>query len=243
VMSRVYHFCSVWEPGIRVRVRECRYYLSYCTRVTGRHNQTGRRRWQVYLSQYAQGHRQSKTVIFIDLCSFALPRFHLYVKTFLTPCNIFFSFCLLPFFAGVGSVIDVPAAFFRSVLERRTQVTLSEAMVPLMLFFYERRSLADSTILAFTDNMAVQCSLCLGRSKARDIDALCQAIQLKSTELRLSTWWEYVQSQSNCSDGGSRVGVTCRLARKLGIVLQQRPFPTLPDWRAAELQDWMRFLS
>ena len=38
-------------------------------------------------------------------------------------------------------------------------------------------------------------------------------------KLKAFTWFEYVASASNCSDGGSRDGVHCKLAKKLGIEL------------------------
>ncbi len=144
---------------------------------------------------------------------------------------------------GKGSVIDVPSTFFENVIERRTQVTIAEALVPVMLLLFEKATICHSTMLTFTDNMAVQCSMSLGHCKAPDIDCLCQAVQIQLFKLGIRVWWEYVPTQSNCSDGGSRVGTVCKMAEQLGVKLTARHFPKLPSWRSSPLGEWMNFLQ
>ena len=68
------------------------------------------------------------------------------------------------------------------------------------------------------------------------------ALNLRLAALRSTCWWEWVESESNCSDGGSRVGLACPVAKALGIVLTEKQFPDLPDnFMRLQPNEWLAF--
>ena len=91
----------------------------------------------------------------------------------------------------------------------------------------------------YIDNMGVLCNIVNGSSRALDAGTLVFAIHLRMARLNITAWWEWVESESNCSDGGSRVGVSCPLAKELGIPLVELPFPTVPrNYLRMQPQEW-----
>jgi hypothetical protein len=97
--------------------------------------------------------------------------------------------------------------------------------------------------VAFIDNMAVQCSLITGSSRAPDVSVITAATHIALARLGISVRFKYVASKSNCSDGGSRVGVSCSTARTLGVKLTKVKFPDLPRWDRVSFDGWMEYLN
>ena len=67
-----------------------------------------------------------------------------------------------------------------------------------------------------------------GASSQIDLGSLVLGLHRRMALLKASAWWEYVPNPSNISDGGSRVGVTCPLAKEAGINLSQVDCKILP---------------
>ena len=92
--------------------------------------------------------------------------------------------------------------------------------------------------------MSVLSGLTTGASKAADLGAVLQAATLLATRLDCQIWWEHVDSDANPADGGSRVGITCPVARDLGVKLMRYEFP---DWPANVLDvkpdEWLQILG
>ena len=76
--------------------------------------------------------------------------------------------------------------------------------------------------------MGVLCNIVNGSARQLDAGTITFALHLRIAALNATCWWEWVESESDCSDGGSRVGLTCPVAKALGIVLTERQFPVLP---------------
>ena len=92
------------------------------------------------------------------------------------------------------------------------------------------------------DNMGVLCNIVNGSSRQLDAGTLVFALHLKLARLNATCWWEWVESESNCSDGGSRVGICCPLAASLGIPLVEVPFPCLPgNFMSMSPAEWDKF--
>ena len=90
--------------------------------------------------------------------------------------------------------------------------------------------------------MGVLCNIVNGASRAFDAGTLVFALHLQLAKLNATVWWEWVESESNCSDGGSRVGVFCPLAKMLRIPLVDCAFPEFPaDFWTMSPRDWERF--
>ena len=91
--------------------------------------------------------------------------------------------------------------------------------------------LKNTSAVFFIDNMVVKCNIVNGASKQLDAGSLTFALHLRLASLNTACWWEWIASESNCSDGGSRVGVgtvECPMAKSLGIILEHIEFPRLP---------------
>ena len=58
--------------------------------------------------------------------------------------------------------------------------------------------------------------------------------------IRATAWHEYVDTKANIADGGSRVGKTCPLAKKVGISLANYILPQWPEKvMKASAQEWL----
>ena len=69
----------------------------------------------------------------------------------------------------------------------------------------------------FMYNVAALCALVNGGSKAWDLSHLSLAFHASLCRLRAVSWIEYVASQSNAADGGTRAGMTDVVARELRV--------------------------
>ena len=67
-----------------------------------------------------------------------------------------------------------------------------------------------------------------GRTSALDMSSLLTGWHLLLTGLRVTSWWEHVDTHANPADGGSRQGTSCKLAKRLGIPLEWVKFPFVP---------------
>lgn len=129
----------------------------------------------------------------------------------------------------VGIVIYVPPEIIASFNERKQQIHMGELLAPICAVLEWPELFKDASAIAYIDNMGVLCNIVNGSSRACDAGTLVFALHLQLARLNSAIWWEWVESESNCSDGGSRVGICCPLAAQLGIELVERPFPLLPD--------------
>ena len=69
-----------------------------------------------------------------------------------------------------------------------------------------------------------------GAAKAADLCAFTLALHRHMSKLNFEAWWEYVPSQSNISDGGSRTeGIACQMAADAHIPLKQVEFNLPPE--------------
>ena len=82
--------------------------------------------------------------------------------------------------------------------------------------------------IAFVDNMGVIRTIVNGTSSEAGIDSMTVALHRKMSVLACTVWWEYVPSASKIADGGSRDGVSCKLAEEADICLKQVAFPPFP---------------
>jgi len=144
-----------------------------------------------------------------------------------------------------GAVIDVPLAVFSSFEQRNTQIAMAEGLAPMMVAYFEPNLLRECYAIFFIDNMSVMCSAVLGHSTQIDMSCIIFALYLRLAELQCRPWWEYVPSDSNIADGGSRVGTSDPVAAKAGNRLEYiTSFPSWPaDFLHTQVADWKDFWS
>ena len=82
--------------------------------------------------------------------------------------------------------------------------------------------------MVFIDNVGVIHMIVNGTSKDVELGAITRALHFRLAVLKSIVWWEYVASPSNIADGGSRVGISCKLAHEEGISLRTVSFNDLP---------------
>ena len=141
-----------------------------------------------------------------------------------------------------GIVTDVPAETLSLFNERLQQIHMGELLGPVCALRQWGKELQGTSAIFFIDNMGVLCNIVNGSSRQLDAGSLTFALHVRLASLNLACWWEWVQSESNCSDGGSRVGITCPVARHLGIQLVHIPFPSLPaNFTSLRPHEWQHF--
>ena len=76
------------------------------------------------------------------------------------------------------------------------------------------------------------------------VNSLLTGLHLLLTCLRVTSWWEHVDTHANPADGGSRQGTSCKLAKRLGIPLEWVKFPFVPACMAAAgPTEWLKFFK
>ena len=144
--------------------------------------------------------------------------------------------------APKGFVSAVPASLMLAFKERKQQIHMGEMLAPFCVLLQYGDLLRDTSSIFYIDNMGVLCNIVNGAARELDAGTVTFALHLRLAELKASVWWEWVESESNCSDGGSRVGITCPVASGLGITLEEIPFPPIPlEFMRMSPLEWARF--
>ena len=130
--------------------------------------------------------------------------------------------------AKIGVVYDAPPEFFDKLIMRESQIAIGEMFAIFLAFVAAPKAFANVSSINFVDNMGVIHTVVNGASSQIDQGSLTMALHRKMAALCATIWWEYVPSQSNISDGGSRTGVTCELAKQAGIELSYLNCKPLP---------------
>ena len=127
-----------------------------------------------------------------------------------------------------GVVCDASSAFFDALCPRATQIMAGELFAVILAFAFFPEAFRNASAINFVDNIGVIHNIVNGASSQLDLGSMVLGLHRRLALLKVSIWWEYVPSPSNISDGGSRVGITCPLAKEAGISLKQVPCSILP---------------
>lgn len=128
-----------------------------------------------------------------------------------------------------AATLDVPESVVASWKQRDQQIFPSEAFAPLAATLHA--DLVDRDIIWFIDNEAACSTLIRGASSQEDVQVIAEASQLLWALRRLRVWIEWIDTDSNPSDGLSRDGLACSWCAARGIV------PTIaeaPPWASAD---------
>jgi hypothetical protein len=131
--------------------------------------------------------------------------------------------------AWQGGVIDVEPKHMKCFKDRATQIIAAELLAPLCALKCCRKTLERTAAIFFIDNMSSMCALVTGSCRAEDLASVATSMHVGLMQHRCWAWLEYVESDSNIADGGSRVSVTCPDAAKAGFPMEQYPFLGLPQ--------------
>ena len=141
----------------------------------------------------------------------------------------------------VGGVLDVPAdsPWLEHLESRQTQIMAAELIGPFIALIYANAVLCDSQVNFFIDNMSGLCAIVKGASRRADLASLANGLWFGLAAFRIEAWFDYVETESNCADGGSRDGLDDPWAASLGIPLRPLPPLTLPaDFPRSQPSVW-----
>jgi len=129
-----------------------------------------------------------------------------------------------------GGVIDIvrDSPLLRSLEGRKTQIMAAELLGPVCALAFGGGLLSKKSVSFFIDNISGMCALVKGGSRRADLAAIASSVALGLAQFDIPAWFDYVESESNSADGGSRVGAGCELAARLGVKLEQLELPPLP---------------
>jgi len=143
---------------------------------------------------------------------------------------------------AIGVVFDADDELFARLVPRSTQIVSGEMIALMAQFAFFAEELKGTETIAFCDNLGVVFCAVKGDSSAIDLSCMSRALCMRTLALETTVWFEYVESEANIADGGSRCGVECPVSREAGIHLREVPCPKLPTaWN--HKADWSEFWS
>ena len=143
-----------------------------------------------------------------------------------------------------GSVSVIPWQVLKMFKNRATYIAQGELFAPCLAILTNLKDATGQHLLVFCDNLGILSAAVSGRSSVLDENSLLTSLHLLLTSLRVTSWWEHVDTHANPADGGSRQGKSCKLAKRLGIPLEWVKFPFVPACMAAAgSTEWLKFFK
>ena len=96
-----------------------------------------------------------------------------------------------------GFVMDLSPSIFDNFSERSAQIAAAEMLVFLMIIKIYGSILAESSAMAFIDNVGVIYNLVNGNSRFQDLGSLSFGVQVGIIKHGINVWVEHVASWSN----------------------------------------------
>ena len=143
-----------------------------------------------------------------------------------------------------GGVSVIPWQVLKMFKNRATHIAQGELFAPFLAILTNLKDAIGQHLLVFCDNLGILSAAVLGRSSVLDMNSLLTGLHLLLTSLRVTSWWEHVDTHANPADGGSRQGMSCKLAKRLGIPLEWVKFLFVPACMAAAgPTEWLKFFK
>ena len=101
----------------------------------------------------------------------------------------------------------VPPEVIQTWEDRTQQIYPGETLCGLLVPWFHGTTLSHQDILWFIDNEAAVASLIRGSSSQIDVHTLVQVAHFLFQRFQIRVWIEWIDSESNPSDGLSRDGV------------------------------------
>jgi hypothetical protein len=102
-------------------------------------------------------------------------------------------------------VAEIPQPLIDKWSVHEQYIALVEQAAVVMGVFEFAAELRQRDVIWFEDNSVVLSGLAKGSNHGEDLDAGCACIHLALAMLKARSWWEYVESKANWSDGASRL--------------------------------------
>ena len=124
-----------------------------------------------------------------------------------------------------GGTCVVPDEVIHTWKARDQQIFPGECLAALVLPIVCPDFFRDQDCIWFVDNQAAVASLIKGTSSEPDVHEIVHMAALLRDALRARVWFEWIDSDSNTSDGLSREGLCCQWSRAQDWSLEEVPFP------------------
>ena len=125
----------------------------------------------------------------------------------------------------VGGSTVVPSSVMASWKPRTQQIYPGETMAVLVAITLCSSSLAGRDLLWFVDNEAAVAALVRSSTSQEDVHLLSQAVHINLHSLGSRFWCEWIDSESNVSDGLSRLGSADPWTQSQQWCVRDYPFP------------------
>ena len=131
----------------------------------------------------------------------------------------------------VGGTCLVPPAVLQSWNVRQQQIFPGESLCGLLVPWLHPQSFCSADVVWFIDNESAVASLIKASSDQPDVHRIVQTSQAVLQALGARTWFEWIDTESNPSDGLSRDGLLDVWTQSQGWSLKDYSFPPelLPD--------------
>jgi len=131
----------------------------------------------------------------------------------------------------VGGTCLVPPAVLQSWNVREQQIFPGESLCGLLVPWLHPKSFCSADVVWFIDNESAVASLIKASSDQPDVHRIVQTSQAVLQALGARTWFEWIDTESNPSDGLSRDGLLDVWTQSQGWSVKDYAFPPelLPD--------------
>ena len=127
----------------------------------------------------------------------------------------------------VGMSVDIPDSVLGKFQVRQTQINVCEALAGVLIPTNIPELIRGQDVVWYIDNQSACQVLMKGASSIRDLSILAAVTQLLLTRLGCRVYWEYVESDSNPSDGLSRGGLSDEWTLQQGWQLRSASMPPI----------------
>ena len=127
----------------------------------------------------------------------------------------------------VAKTMDVPIAVLDSWKQRKQQIFPAESFAPIMASVADPLLFRGRDVLWFIDNEAAASTIIRGATREEDVQGIAELTQFFWASLRCRVWIEWIDSDSNPSDGLSREGLLCEWCSSRGV---KPEVATPPAW-------------
>ena len=120
----------------------------------------------------------------------------------------------------------IPWQVLKMFKNRATYIAQGELFAPFLAILTNLKDATGQHLLVFCDNLGILSAAVSGRSSVLDVNSLLTGLHLLLTSLRVTSWWQHVDTHANPADPlcrpawGSRQGTSCKLAKRLGNGLE-----------------------
>ncbi len=127
---------------------------------------------------------------------------------------------------------------FAALQEGKQPIALCEAgMVPLVMLQWPE-AFRGHGVVWYVDNTAAMAAFVKGASANQFLERIVGLCRMLAHHLDARIWFEWVDSDSNWSDGVGRLFENDELAQRLGFHLQAMPQPAA-EWAGSWMDLWL----